>query len=366
MPRLSLFSPAVCLLPFLLSGCGDPASSAEDARTRPPLVRTAAVQPAPQRTRDFTGIVAARFQSDLGFRVSGKVLERLVDKGQAVKRGQPLMRLDPVDLTLQARAAQDGVKAAEARARQTGDDEKRYRGLINTGAVSASAYSQIRAAADAARADLSAAQAQARVALNASQYAVLSADSDGIVVDTLADPGQVVSAGQTVVRLARAGQREAMVSLPETMRPATGSVAQALLYGSATASEGRLRALSDASDPATRTFEARYVLSGPAAAAPLGSTITLRLPEEAGAKEAWTVPLSAIWDAGHGAGVWVLEGRPTRASWRQVAVLGISDDSARVTGDLRQGEQVAALGAHLLHNGETVRIGASAPEGVSP
>jgi multidrug efflux pump subunit AcrA (membrane-fusion protein) len=120
-------------------------------------------------------VVVARTQSDLGFRVQGKILERFVDTGQTVKRGQPLMRLDPADLKLQAVAQQQAVDAARARARKAISDEARYRGLVGAGAVSASEYDQIKAA-DSAKADLSAAQAQANVAQNATGYAVLLAD----------------------------------------------------------------------------------------------------------------------------------------------------------------------------------------------
>lgn len=137
--------------------------------------------------------------------MQGKILERLVDTGQTVKQGQPLMRLDPVDLKLQAQAQQRAVDAAQARARKASSDEARYRGLVASGAVSASEYDQIKAAADSARAELSAARAQAGVAQNATGYAVLLADSDGVVMETLAEPGQVVSAGQAVIRLAVQG-----------------------------------------------------------------------------------------------------------------------------------------------------------------
>jgi RND family efflux transporter MFP subunit len=194
-------------------------------------------------------VVVARTQSDLGFRVQGKILERFVDTGQTVKRGQPLMRLDPVDLKLQALAQQQAVDAARARARKAISDEARYRGLVASGAVSASEYDQIKAAADSAKAELSAAQAQANVAQNATGYAVLLADSDGVVMETLGEPGQVVSAGQAVIRLARAGQREALVQLPETLRPAIGSEAQATRYGNETEPVvARLRLLSDSAD----------------------------------------------------------------------------------------------------------------------
>lgn len=351
---------ALCLLPFVLAACGE-TSTADDPRTRAPLVRSALVQDSSEISRSFTGTVAARVQSDLGFRVSGKVLERLVDTGQTVKRGQPLMRLDPIDLGLQAQAQQESVTAARARAKQTADEELRYRDLVAAGAVSASTYDQIKAAADTAKAQLNAAVAQADVARNASGYAVLVADADGVVMETLAEAGQVVSPGQAVVRLARAGQREAIVHLPETLRPAAGSIAQATLYGSqAGAVPAKLRLLSDSADRVTRTFEARYVLEGPLAQAPLGATVTLRIAQAAAGKPVLQVPIAAIYDSGKGSGVWVIAGDPARVSWRAVQVVGLGDDAARVVGQLTSGEQVVALGAHLLQHGEQVRL---APQG---
>jgi RND family efflux transporter MFP subunit len=354
--RLKSATFALCLLPILLVACGD-SSVHQDPRLKPPLVRAAAVEHSLEVSRSFTGVVVARTQSDLGFRVSGKILERLVDTGETVKRGQPLMRLDPIDLQLQARAQQEAVASARALAKQTADDEARYRGLVAAGAVSASAYAQIKAAADSAKAQLSAAQAQADVARNATGYAALLADADGVVMDTMAEPGQVVSAGQPVVRLARAGQREAIVHLPETLRPAPGSMAQATLYGnSGAAVAAKLRLLSEAADATTRTFEARYVLDGALANAPLGSTITLNIAEGKNATPVLQVPVAALYDPGNGSGVWVIAGEPAKVSWRPVQVLGISDDTARVAGTLDAGEQVVALGAHLLRDGEEVRL----------
>ena len=195
------FVTVVGLLPFVLGACND-ATSSTDPRTQPPLVQIETVETAVQSERSFTGIVAARVQSDLGFRVPGKVLERLVDTGQSVKRGQALMRIDPTDLRLAVRAHQEAVAAAKARARQTAEDEARYRDLVAAGAVSASAYDKVKAAAESASAELNAAEAQADVARNETSYAVLFADADGVVVETLAEPGQVVDAGQVVVRVA--------------------------------------------------------------------------------------------------------------------------------------------------------------------
>ncbi|KQP17126.1 efflux RND transporter periplasmic adaptor subunit [Pseudorhodoferax sp. Leaf265] len=366
MSRRQLSS--LCLLPLALGACSD--RPVHDVRTEPALVRVAAVQPGSATTRAFTGVVAARVQSDLGFRVAGKVLERTVDAGQAVRRGQALMRIDSVDLALQARAQQEAVAAAKARARQTADDEARYRGLVGDGAVAASAYDQIKAAADAASAQLKAAQAQADVATNASAYAVLVADADGVVVETLAEPGQVVAAGQVVVRLARAGQREALVHLPETLRPAVGSLVQARLYGSTeAAAPARLRQLSDAADRTTRTFEARYVLEGALARAPLGSTVTIDVQPGTQGGPSLQVPIGALFDPGHGPGVWIAEGNPATLAWRSVQVLGLAGESAQVAGDLKVGEPIVALGAHLLRAGELVRTvaeGGPGPRGGRP
>ena len=353
--RLTI-STVICALPFALVACGEKAQT--DPRTSTPLVRTAIVQASTAASRVFTGTIAARVQSDLGFRVSGKVLERLVDAGQTVKHGQLLMRMDPADLRLAANAQQEAVSAARARAQQTAQDEARYRDLRGSGAISASAYDQIKAAADAAKAQLSAAEAQADVARNASRYADLLADGDGVVMETLAEPGQVVNAGQTVVRLAHAGRREAVIQLPETLRPVVGSTGLASLFGAdAHRVPAKLRQLSDTADRLTRTFEARYVLDGDLANAPLGATVTIQIPDGHAADIASVqLPIAALFDAGKGPGVWVINGQPARVSWRPVTVLQLGDDSARVLGPLRQGERIVALGAHLLREGEQVRL----------
>ena len=356
MLRLNSASFAVCILPLALVACGDNTGN-DDPRTQPPLVRSATIESAVDTSRAFTGVVVARTQSDLGFRVQGKILERLVDTGQTVKRDQPLMRLDPVDLKLQAQAQQQAVDAARARARKAANDEARYRGLVAGGAVSASEYDQIKAAADTAKAELSAAQAQANVAQNATGYAVLLADADGVVMETLAEPGQVVSAGQAVIRLARSGQREALVQLPETLRPAVGSEAQAMLYGNEKQPvTAKLRLLSDAADSVTRTFEARYVLEGALANAPLGSTVTLHIAKNMDDKQVMQVPLASLYDPGKGPGVWHISGLPAKVTWQPVRVLSLGDETVKVSGNVKTGEKIVALGAHLLHEGETVRI----------
>ena len=357
MSRRNILTIAIIIaLPIALTACGE--EKQPDPRTEAKQVRTVIVDDAGVESRSFTGVVAARVNSGLGFRVSGKVLERLVDKGETVKRGQLLMRIDPVDLQLAAHAQQESVVAAKARAKQAVEDEARYRDLQGSGAISASTYDEVKAAADTAQAQLRATEAQAEVALNATRYTDLYADADGTVVDTLAEPGQVVNAGQIVLRVAHAGAREAVIQLPETLRPSLGSRAQATLFGKDDViSKAKLRQLSSAADPITRTFEARYVLTEEFKDAPLGSTVTVKISgEHFDEKEGLQVPIGALFDAGKGPGVWNIHGEPAKVSWRPVTVLTLGDDSARVTGQIEAGDQVVALGAHLLHEGELVRV----------
>lgn len=353
-PQLASIA-GIGFLSLVLIGCAEKPNP--DPRTQPPLVRVGTAEAASLASRTFTGTVAARVQSDLGFRVSGKVLERLVDAGQVVKYGQPLMRIDPKDLQLETQARLEAVAAAKALADQAAEEEARHRGLVEVGAVAASTYDQVKAAADSAKAQLNAAEAQAGVARNASSYAVLVADADGVVVETLAEPGQVVAAGQVVVRIARAGQREAVVHLPETLRPALGSMAQASLFGRDVSVPAKLRQLSSVADSLTRTFEARYVLNGALADAPLGATVTIRISENRAAPQnVLQVPIGAVFDAGKGPGVWVVEGSPTQVSWRPVRIQGLNDTYARIENGLKPGDQIVTLGANLLREGEKVRV----------
>jgi len=356
--RLPAVIGLVCALPLALAACTQPAQP--DPRTGVPRVAVAVVQPDRAATLSYTGVVTSRVVGDLGFRVAGKVVERLVDTGQTVRRGQPLMRLDAADLDLALAAQAAAVEAARARAVQARADEQRLRGMVEQGAVSAQVRDQAVAGADSAQALLDAALAQQQVARNAAGYSLLVADSDGVVVDTLAEPGQVVRAGEPVVRLARAGAREAQVNLPESVRPAVGSRASATLHSLPGATfTARLRQLSDAADPRSRTFEARYLLDGAAAQAPIGSTVTLALdslPADA-AGERVRVPIAALHDTGQGPGVWVIEqaGDSSRVAFRPVTVAGLGHDSAAISAGLRVGERIVALGAHLLRDGSAVR-----------
>src|SRR5689334_2157106 len=304
------------------------ASAVTDPRLDAPVVRLATAAPVIGSERGFTGIIGARVQSNLGFRVAGKIVERLVNVGQRVKAGQPLMRIDETDLRLALTAKRNAAAAARASVIHLDADERRYAKLVSDGWVSRQRYDQAKAASDAAKAQLAAAEAEARVAENAATYSVLVADADGTVVETLGEPGQVVSAGQTVIRLAQAGPREAVVALPETFRPAIGSVAEASVYGGdGQRYTAHLRQLSDAADAMTRTYEARYVLDGEAATAPLGATVTIRLASEASQPEV-QVPLGAMLDDGRKTGVWVLDGATSTVHFLPVKIVRVTSETA--------------------------------------
>jgi len=339
---------------FVALSLRTPASAVSDPRLEAPIVKVVTAAKVTGSGRGFTGTIGARVQSNLGFRVPGKIVERLVNVGQQVKAGQPLMRIDETDLRLALTAKRNAVAAARASVVQADADEQRYARLVSDGWSSRQRYEQAKAASDTAKAQLAAAEADARVAENEATYSTLLADADGTVVETLGEPGQVVSAGQLVVRLAQAGPREAVVALPETIRPAIGSVAEASLYGG----DGRrftahLRQLSDSADAQTRTYEARYVLDGEAAGAPLGATVTIRLASQAGRLEV-QVPLGAVLDDGRKTGVWVFDSAASTVRFHPVTLVRVTSETAVISG-LNSGEPIISLGAHLLQEGARVR-----------
>lgn len=339
---------------FVVEPSGKAAETA-DPRMAAPLVRVVKAKAPEAAERTFTGTIAARVQSNLGFRVPGKIVQRYVDVGEKVKGGQPLMRIDETDLRLALAAKRNAAVAARAVFTQAQADERRYAALVKNGlAASPQRYEQAKTALDTAAAQLAAAEADATVAENEATYSHLIADTDGTVVETLGEPGQVVTAGQTVIRLAKAGPREALVWLPESLRQELGEVAHASVYGNKKEDDkARLRQISDAADPQTRTYEARWVLEGAAASAPLGATVTIRVSNKSSQSHA-VVPVGAVLDDGSRTGVWILDEKPSSVHFRQVKIEHFSEENAVVSG-LKVGEPVVALGAHLLTDGASVR-----------
>ena len=334
---------------------------------QPPLVQTIAVAPGAAGVTRYTGIVRARTESNLGFRVSGKIFERLVDPGDHVRLGQPLMRLDRTDFSLALNAARASVEAARAQMIKAKADEERSRKLVGDGWTSKQTYDQNKAAADAAIAQFANAEAQASQVSNQAGYSELQADADGVVMEVPTEPGQVVAAGQAVVKLARDGAREAEVFLPEGSRQRAKEAASATLYAEGeTTYPAKLRELSATADPATRTYRARYILSGGGEAAPLGATVTLRLtPAEIGRPASVEVPLGALFDDGHGAAVWKFDADTKTVTAQPVALARLSEEAAEIVSGLQPGDRIVSLGAHLLKAGQTVRLAAPSPTGVA-
>lgn len=325
----------------------------------PRLVRAFTVVSAQSGVEEYTGVIHARTESDLGFRVSGKILAKLVKAGDHVKSGQALMQLDPTDLQLTANSAQATVEAARAQNKRALADELRQRELVAIKAVSVQEYEQAKSAADATTAQLNSAIAYARQSENQARYAVLRADADGVIMDIPADVGQVVGPGNVVVRLAHDGPREAVVNLPEGKEKMAKSTATASLYAdSGQTFPARLRELSAMADSLTRTYQARYSLGGVGTGAPLGATVTVHLDGESahGTVQQYEIPVGALYDGGAGTSVWVLNPDTSTLSRRPVAVAKLGSETALVSKGIKPGERILALGAHLVKEGERVKI----------
>lgn len=347
--RTSPYSAVAALGLLALAACG-PKETAPPA----PLVRTMVIGGGEAAPLRYTGVIRSRTESDLGFRVAGKIVQRLVDPGQTVRRGQVLMRIDATDLQLAASAAGDQVRSAEAQAAQATAEEARQRRLLDAGAVSRSAYDAALAAAQSAQAAVGAARSGARQARNQASYGALVADADGVVTEVLAQPGQVVAAGAVVVRLARAGNREAAVAVPETQLATLPRSGQALAFGDTTPIPAVLREVAGVADPLTRTFDARFVLSR--SDSPLGSTVTVELPRATTTDV--LVPLAALHDRGAGPGVWAVQKDHVR--FKPVRVIRLGEEAAAIAaGSLAAGERIVILGANQLRDGERVRLAAS-------
>lgn len=338
----------IILLAIMASGCNDPEP---EASITSPLVRTFRVTASIPNEEAFTGIVVAKNQSDLSFRVAGKVIQKYVDIGQHVKKGQVLAKIDAADFLSQLNKSKEALLAAKAEQVKAINNEKRFSALVTTGAVSRADYDQAKALAEIAKANLRSAEAQVNIAKNSAQYTQLIADTDGIITDTRFESGEYVSAGQVIFQLAHQGPREARVHLPETQRPQLGSTAKAYFYSNNVTLPATLRLLSEAADPATRTYEANYTLNG--SAPPLGSTVTINFGSQL-SQDAVGIPITAINNFGQGFGVWCINEAKSEVFWCPVKILQMTRESAVVL-DIGLDTLIVSLGAHLLHEGEKVR-----------
>ncbi len=349
------FAQAGALL-LLLAGCGEPAPAQNAGPPpRPVQVTTVAFRPS-EADRTFVGIIRARRESDLSFRVGGKVVQRLVDVGDRVQAGQVIARMDPEDLRLELQSAEAEFSAARANLAQTTSEDKRYSTLTQRGFASTADQERKGLAKEEAVGRLERAQRALDLARNKLAYADLVSTVDGVVVSTAAEPGQVVSSGQTVARVAPLDEKEAVVALPETaLALARASHASVTLWAEpGRAIPAKLRELSPQADATTRTYAARFSLEGADDTVALGMTATVTL-RPAGTVQVASLPLSAVFDKGLGPHVFVVDPASKAIAARPVAVVGYTDRAVLVASGLSAGESVVAMGAQTLEAGRVVR-----------
>lgn len=345
------------LAALALAACGQSEEKNPEAdgggEGRPVLVAPAQILSKGQ-AREFAATIQPRIVVDQAFRVTGKVVRRFVQAGQRVKSGEVLALLDEKDLKLQKEQAEADLAAASLALVQAAGDERRTLTLHKDGWTAQAAVDRARAAAQEARGRVLRAERAVELSRNALDYATLRADGDGVVIQALVEPGQVVAAGQTAVRVARTGELEAAVSLPEDFaRDAGNGEATLTLWSNRDRRyAAKLRELSPSADPATRTFGARYSIIDPDPTLALGMSATLGIANR-GSVPVARVPLSALFNQGGGPAVWRVDA-DSRLQLLPVKLVRYETGSALVTG-LPEGAMIVVLGAHKLEAGRKVR-----------
>jgi RND family efflux transporter MFP subunit len=346
---------ALGLLPALLAACSQ-------APAPVPVVPAVYVTPVKWTTdageRRFSATLAARTESDIAFRAGGKLIERRVDVGQAVRAGQPLARLDAADYQLAVEAAAEQLRAAEVDAAQSASDAARFARLLADGSVGAADQERLQAKADAAAARVAQARRQLDLARNRSAYTQLSAPFDGVVTAVRAEVGQVVAEGQPVFQLARDRELEVLVDIPEALAADLRERAATVRMGRDAAQALRLRELAPAAAAGTRSFRARYALTAPAPAAwRIGMTAELTLAAPRLGEPVAELPVGALLSTQGQATVWVVEdpaATPAKLGRRPVTVVAQGNDTVTLRG-LPEGAWVVSAGAHRLDAGMAVR-----------
>jgi RND family efflux transporter MFP subunit len=337
-----------------LAGCNDGVAQKVEP-TRPVLVATTHYE-AETPERSFVGTIKPRIEADIGFRVAGKVAKRLVEVGQTVEVGQPLATLDEIDLKLQAEQATAELSAATGVLAQAAAAETRAKELRAKGWATDAQLDSARAAADEARARLNRAERSVELTKNSLSYATLEADARGVVTATMVEPGVVVAAGQAAIRVARFAEKEAVVAIPETLleRARTGRASVTLWSDPDKKYAARLREIAPAADPATRTYLAKFSLPDADDAVSLGMTATLTLCDQASAKVA-RLPLSALFSEGREPSLYVV-GDSGEISLKPVTVKSYDSKDVLITGGVKEGEKVVALGVQKLDPSQKVRV----------
>src|SRR5580700_107681 len=326
---------------ILLTGCNDQVAE-KPAESRPVLVATVHYE-AQSPERSFVGTIRPRIETDMGFRVPGKVAKRLVQVGQTVGIGQPLATLDEVDLKLQAEQAEAELRAATGVLAQAGAAEQRAKDLRTKGWATDAQLDSAKAAADEARARLNRAERSVELTNNSLSYATLVADTRGVVTATLIDAGQVVASGQTAIRVARFAEKEAVVAIPETLLArAKDGVASVTLWSEPDRKyAAKLREIAPSADPATRTYLAKFSLPDAGEAVSLGMTATLTLADPATQRVA-RLPLSSLYSQGGDPSFYIVDDNG-EVALKPVAVKSYESNDVVISGGVDEGARVVAL-----------------------
>jgi membrane fusion protein, multidrug efflux system len=337
----------------IVAGCDKPAPPAPQARP----VRTVTVEHrAEGETVSLTGQVRARDQASLAFRLDGRMIERPVNLGDALKAGQPVARLDPQNQQNALRSAQANLSSAEAVLTRTSLAFRRQQELLKDGWTPRARFDEAQQAYLSAQAQVTSAQAQVRIAEDQLGYTTLSADVPGAVIAAGAEPGEVVRAGQMIVQLARQSGRDAVFDVPEVLirtAPRDPVVQIALSDDPNIRATGRVREVAPQADAATRTFQVKVGITDPPEAMRLGSTVTgrIRLAAPPGVE----IPASALTEADGRPAVWVLDPQGETVSLRQVDVARHDPARVVISQGLEAGDVVVTAGVQVLRPGQKVR-----------
>jgi membrane fusion protein, multidrug efflux system len=341
---------------LLLTACQKPVEPPPPPR--PALVAIVG-ESAANEAMVLVGEVKSRFESNQGFRINGKIIERKVDVGSNVKKGQVIARLDAADANLSAAAASADVRAAEANHALARAEVERQRTLFNKKFISQSALDIREAELKISAARVSQVKASAAVSGNQSRYTLLTADRDGVVTQIRAEPGQVVEAGEMVVQIVDTKQIEVLVAVPESRMTnvKVGDAVTVKLWASqATDSErtysATVREIAPAANSATRAFDVRVAISDADAALKLGMTAGVRFAQNAA--DEIVIASSALTQMNGKNSVWVID-KAGIANPREVTAGQFTENGVVITNGLQAGEMIAIAGVHTLLKGQKVK-----------
>ncbi len=314
---------------------------------------------------EFSAEVRARVESRLGFRVGGKLVQRPAEPGQRVAAGQLLALVDAQDFQLAAQAAQAQVSAAQSQRDLAAAEFKRFEALKAQNFISGAELERREASLKAAEAALNQAKAQAQAQGNQAGYARLTASHAGVITAVEAEVGQVVSAGQPVVRLAHDGPRDAVFAVSESaiMSIRLGQSMQAMVLSTGQMVQGTVREMAASADPVTRTYAVKLALApGVGRALPLGATLNVRAPGLSSAvASAIKLPTSALRQEGQGTAVWVLDEATMTVNSQAVQLGPVDGNEVVVSSGLQPGQKVVSAGVHVLSPGQKVTVYGAAP-----